>query len=571
MSTPGILAARAVHQYRRRDILTYVGLRQHLRNRSAQRDVWGNDIATALVMERSAGCYHPISTFKEIGADGELTFRELLLPPPHETLAEAALLAACAAAGGPFGPHPSVFSYELSSGNEVNGIFRPYFRGFIDRHKAIAAACRGNPTAVVIHTDVRRFYPSITGEVARAAWLTACEAANLGTTYRTLGSKILADYERAKTDGAVLTGPMFSHMLGNLVFRAIDNEMSTRAPGCYFRYVDDVAIVAPSQMAIALEHHLERLLEVRGLTLNSKKRLEVPAAEWVKSEADFDDVAGPSWKSFVGQMKQMLMLYPDVREYLRAQFQEHGIRIRPLDYSEVEQERSYLTRTATLLKRRWFRRKTRSLAMLPVVAECLALRKQYFSDAQNLLSRFNQLDGFERKRSLYRLRFLTSRLVYIAHPDDLKFMEDALAGVPEFAMVSTVFRCLHDGDVTPLLRFGPAAAQAAAQPLKALSRPLRCRPREWSDVSVQAYAILRLNGITFSEGPSNTPDDPLIRFCEWDDRARSLWDSRNAYFRELACVHGMTKTDLNSWAIETAFDRDDDLVFDMQELMQGSS
>jgi hypothetical protein len=47
--------------------------------------------------------------------------------------------------------------------------------------------------------------------------------------------------------------------------------------------------------------------------------------------------------------------------------------------------------------------------------------------------------------------------------------------------------------------------------------------------------------------------------------------SPEAYFRELACVHGTTRPDLNSWAIETAFDRDDDLVFDMQELMQGSS
>lgn len=571
MIVPGILASRAVHQYRRRDILTYVGLRQHLRNRSAQRDVWSEDIATALVMERAAGSYHHVPTFKEVAADGSLTFRELVLPPPHEALAEAALLAACAAAGGPFGPHPSVFSYQLSSGQEVHGVFRPYFRGFIDRHKAIAAACRRDPAAIVIHTDVKRFYPSITGEVARDVWLNACTAANLATAYCSLGNKLLADHKATEADGAVLTGPMFSHMIGNLVFRPIDDEMSARAPGCYFRYVDDVAIVAQPATALALELHLAGLLDARGLSLNSRKRLEVPATEWVKSEADFDDAAGPSWKSFVGRMKQILMFYPDVREYLRAQFQENGIRIRPLDYSEVEHERLYLTRIATLMRRLWFRRKMRRLVMLPVVAEGLALRAQYLAEAQELLPRFDRLEGFERKRALYRLRFLTSRLVYLAHPDDLKSLEDALADIPEFAMVSTVFRCLHDGNVAPLLRFGPAAAQAAAQPLKALSRPLRCTPREWDDASVQAYAILRLNGITFTERPSGLPDTPLVRFCEWDERARALWDSPDAYFRELACVHGSAKADLNAWAIDTAFDRDDDLVFDMQELMQGSS
>src|SRR5262249_18779730 len=119
--------------------------------------------------------------------------------------------------------------------------------------------------------------------------------------------------------------------------------------------------------------------------------------------------------------------------------------------------------------------------------------------------------------------------------------------------------------------FGPAAAQAAAQPLRALTHPLRCAPREWSNVSVQAYAILSLNGIRFAERPAGLPDTPLVRFCEWNERASALWQSPDGYFRELACVHGLTKTDLNTWAIETAFDHNDDLVFDMQELMQGSS
>jgi hypothetical protein len=53
--------------------------------------------------------------------------------------------------------------------------------------------------------------------------------------------------ERSKagnTDGCgILTGPMFSHLLGNLVLRELDEECSKSLPARYFRYVDDITLV----------------------------------------------------------------------------------------------------------------------------------------------------------------------------------------------------------------------------------------------------------------------------------------------------------------------------------------
>ena len=63
----------------------------------------------------------------------------------------------------------------------------------------------------------------------------------------------------------------------------------------------------------------------------------------------------------------------------------------------------------------------------------------------------------------------------------------------------------------------------------------------------------------------------MVRFCDWNKGSSTLYQSANEYFRELGCIHGVAEPDLNSWAVETAFDRDDDMVFDMQEVMQAFS
>ena len=65
------------------------------------------------------------------------------------------------------------------------------------------------------------------------------------------------------------------------------------------------------------------------------------------------------------------------------------------------------------------------------------------------------------------------------------------------------------------------------------------------------------------------PRVSLVAFCVWNENAPAQWECFNPYFRELACVRGAVNAELNTWSIETAFDRDDDLVFDMQELVQG--
>jgi hypothetical protein len=161
-------------------------------------------------------------------------------------IAESALLAECAHVGTAFLGSSSVYSYMLASGNERRGVFLPYFSGFRRRHEDIARAARQHHNGVVLYADIRRFYPSISTEVARRTWETAAGLSKLPQWARDLGMRLIENYASAcepKEEKGIVTGPMFSHLIANLVLRTLDEEMSRLLPGGYFRYVDDIAMV----------------------------------------------------------------------------------------------------------------------------------------------------------------------------------------------------------------------------------------------------------------------------------------------------------------------------------------
>jgi hypothetical protein len=567
-----------VHSYRRRDIFAYVGLRQYLKNAAAMRDQWSDEIATELLIDRKESVFNEVKSFKEIDTSNEPGFRTLHIPGSTDIMAETALLAACGEAGGVFTRHPSVFSYILATKGDSRGVFEPYFEGFKARHAAIAQACRATPGAVVIYTDIQKFYPSITVSLALRVWRQACKQSDLAVKYVALGEKLLEDARRhqgdADGDASILTGPMISHLIGNLVLRDIDEDLSRECPSSYFRYVDDVAIVATPSRAFELEQRLKANLERWGLHLHDgEKRLVTPSNEWLESENDFDDNLRVLWMKFIADMRRLLLFNPDARDPLKEAFSRSGIRINPPDYSEVAQERGYLERLQSLMKFRWFRRSTRSRAQVDFVAfQSTNLREALFRELMGLLNGFERVQDYERKRQIYRLRFLVSRMLYLGSREQLVSISEAISGIPEMALAASALDAVTTRDVSQILRYGPTAAQAAAHALRANGEIVSCKSLDWTNprsrhTVISACAVLQLNGLKV-ESDSPLPDSPALQFSDWTERSFNLFHSNDPYFRELGCVHGIDDPDANRWAIETAFDRDDDLVFDIQETME---
>ncbi len=564
---PEILAIRAVNQYRARDVISYLGLRYYFVSLCARRDRWAEDVATHIVRTRSKPSYFKSSHFKELHDDGSVLHRDIFLPGPNEAFAEAALLAECAKHKA-FSSLPCVFSYRLSVGADTRGIYVPYFDGFRERHIAIAKACENHPDAVVLYTDIKKFYPNIKAETAKAAWNASCKTASLAAHWSELGLKLLSDHaETASTHfsgSGLLTGPMFSHLIANLILRDIDDRMIESFAGRYFRYVDDVVLVGTKKEVVEGRALLSELLGNIGLHLHSSdqgKDFEVGAKEWLEGAGDFDNQNCHYWGSFVGDLKQFLGTKPVDDNSLATEFDKAGFRIPIPQYKLATNEAPWRLRIlAQLRKYRWLSKKFRMTSATQIIYTAQILREHYAKCLYDQLELGSSIDGYNRKRVIPKIRFFSGRLLYLGTLEMLLEFSSSLDEYDELRMLAEVMRSVATRDVTKLLPLGSNAAQSAAQILSLSRGSVSCNIEDWTPVCLQGLAILRINGIQI-DGPS---DDQFNLFAAWPaDSQKLMGPEIEPSIRELACLHGVTETGRHSEILNSVFDWDETLAFDV--------
>lgn len=559
---PGVFPVRAVNQYRRRDIVSYLGLRYYLANEAARTDEWVTDVAVDLVLRRPRGGYFRSFHFKDIDSTG-IKHREMHFPGANEALAEAALVDACAAAG--LRPNGRVFSYRPVAGDDRSGIFEHYMVGLNHRHAALTEACRKDITARVAFLDIRKFYPSISIDVAADLWQKKSRQTNLEKKYRELGAKLLSDYgsETSEAGGHLLTGPMFSHLIGNLVLSDLD-ELLSGGEAQYFRYVDDIALVGSTSAIRSAQCVIQKTLLPLGLELHdssSSKTVSIDAQEWLDSAALFrDEPNSESWMRFIGSLKQFLLYQPDLAQELSEQFAEMGFRIPMPDYSGAVRESSYVQRFLSLARQKWYRLKLGEMSPGKLAQQAAVLRERYQSEVFGLLRRLGSLDGFVRKSLLPHTRYRMGRLAYLADKNELEEIGGIASEQPDLFFQSAVATAVATGQIDNILEMGGNASQAVAQPLRAEGKGVAFSLDSTSKVQSQALAVFALNGVEIQI--EHVADrDPLVRFAT-RGADRSLYHSEDIFLRELACLHGISDSSRHTTVMDSAFDEAEEIAMD---------
>ena len=573
---PGILAVRAVNQYRRRDVLTYLALRYYLHNDAARTDLWAQQVATSLVLTRTDLPYLHVHHFKDLSGAAKVDHRAMFLPSANEALAEAALLDECAKHPQAFSNPSCVFSYPLSSGKDRSGIFPHYSAGLRDRHDAIARACDDFPDGVVRYIDIKRFYPSIRTELALSVWLARADKSDLASRWRELGEKLINDHgEMASgSKSSILTGPMFSHLIGNLVLRQMDDELAGSLPARYIRYVDDITLVGSKQAVRDSLKIIRSRLGDLGLDMHddgSPKSLELPVKEWTSGRNDFRQSRREiSWMTLIGDLKRFLLANPGGHQHLHEVFRNEGFRIPVRDYSSAVYERSHLENVKRLASTLWFRRKVHKVSIDTLLHQARWLRSSYESEFKELLDGFDKTSAYERKRRVPKLRYRAGRLSYLATDDTLASIASMADSVPELHFPSLVMSATATGNIDRVLALGTNAAQAAAQPMRAGGRTATMTLSNLSEEQEQALAVFQLNGITVDlPGVGAAPISELLEFAMKGSSAH-LMSSSNPFIREFACLHGIGSTPRHPDMLESVFDEDEDLAIDAVDQLQQS-
>jgi hypothetical protein len=368
---------------------------------------------------------------------------------------------------------------------------------------------------------------------------------------------------------------MFSHLIANLVLFKIDKTMQEKMLGKYWRYVDDIVLVGDDSQVSDGREFLKSILSDLGFSLHEEEKdFAVDSKTWLEGVNDFNDSEGELWINLISNIKRFLIAEPELRIELLKAFLDYGIKIPLLDYSAAVLEASYVEKISDFLRRySWFPKSVHKLTVQKLVKDAVRVRNVYQEKISAILDGDPKIKGYKRKRLLPKLRFYAGRLSYIATSEALSSVSSALANYPELLLESSVMNATQSRDVTSLLKFGSNAVQAAAQIFRSQNDPVNCSLDSLGDVELQGLAVLKLNGvdIKFSENlMSKVLGDQLNQFANGDNPA-ILMKSSNLFIKELACLRGVENPLRHQVLLDTAFDRDEQLVFDVINHLRDSS
>ncbi|MNU97655.1 reverse transcriptase [compost metagenome] len=573
---PGTIALRAVNQYRQRDVFTYLALRYYLDNSAARTDQWAQKFAVESVLKRSTSPYSSVLHFKEMEC-GQPTHREMNFPGAGEALAEAALIDACSSASGAgFSMSPHVYSYNPVARGNSSGVFDHYMVGFRRRHEAITSACKQGSGKIVAFMDIKKFYPSITIESADRAWRSACEGSDVSKTFRELGFKIIHDHAMhcvaagGKT-ASILTGPMFSHLIGNLLLSKVDGVLANSGVG-YCRYVDDIALIGTPERVRQSRIVIESMLHDMGLELHDEaagKSLEISATDWLQGAEDDDEwQKEDSWMRLVADIKRLLVHRPDSANDVGIRFAAHNFRIPILDYSAAAHESGYAHRFVRSFSSFKYFGVSTSAAIDSLVERAGKLKRRYAQELMQFNEEYLGSEGFQAKRLIPKIRYRLGRLAYLSDQGELKSMSEDITD-PTLALHGEVVKAIATGCVDRVLEMGRNVAQAVAQPIGMAQNRVVVEKLILTDEELQALAVFRVNGVEVQISQSANGESELMRFAE-NGADLKMMQSNDPFVSQLASLHGLFPSARHSEVLDTPFDPLEEIALDALDPAGGS-
>jgi hypothetical protein len=566
-----ILAIKALNQYRKRDIIAYLGLRYYFQAKTGSDNRWISDVCTRLALSADESSYFRTYHFK--GFNGAVPeHRDIYIPSPNEALAEVSLIVELSKDEA-FDPKSYVYSYRFSKEKEMGGVFQAYFNGFRERHRHIASACKRNERGTVLFTDIKKFYPSILASDALSAWRRACGKSKLDEKYKELGEKILGRHSAISLrDGSgkgLLTGPLFSHVIANLLLDDVDAAMHGITDGNYWRYVDDVVMVGAHDDVTRWRGILEEKFKALLLNLHDgEKDFNLPCEVWLEGENDFEESFGTTWISLIGDVKKFLIANPEKSADLHNAFIEKHVRIPVIDYSNAVKASTQLQKFQDWLgKYKWAKRSVRKITINTLVSKAKICELELSEKLDGLLKEYNENSAYGKKRRIPKIRYLAGRLLYLMSREDLSGLFGKLKHDADLMLVAKVIDAVATRDMTNVVIMGSNATHIAAQLIRSDCRNILiddALPRSpFVDLSI---AIIEFNGIRHNF----IKEKVEIRLLANGENIPMLMNSQSQFIKEFSCLHGTYPSSYEQ-ILDSSFDRDEELALDVLNQLQNSS
>lgn len=460
--TSELLIIRALNSTRPYYFPSYLGVRLIGAQMAQSPSTLLPDLVSRRLFAGDAWRFKPFKLYKgsmPLGQEIVHEYRDCLAPSPITAIAESYILSLLA--GSPsFRTPPRVFSYRWPS-SASGGNYEYFAVGYGERNRHIAELLSDTTNSAVV-TDIKSFYPSVKWahvETVLAQRLSETEAR---WQYGDAIHSFYAQMFREGT-GGIPIGPQSGHVLGHLALCNVDDELTRRFGNRYFRYVDDIVVVVPTDQVSAVTAAIGAILDSAGFSTNPSKTVSMSSQDWdtylTQSDIDGED----SFRTFARDLTVYLAFHPHRASELQTLFYENNLSIpvkRLLALSKYSQFRYFFVRT--------FRG-----AMLSSVASIFSSNAGFLERAKKLkgvyedaLARLVQAPA-EKGSSLHRwyvqrVRRVVNTLFYLRAFSEWKQTRE-IDSFSELVEQQALANALASGTVNPVLPFYPRGAAAFSE------------------------------------------------------------------------------------------------------------
>lgn len=467
METPSseVLANRALNASRKLHMPTYIATRYLVETVAGNNSSnWIYQVAPRKYLMRSSPKFYKFQKFKKNGVNGKLIYREFVVPGPTSLLAEAILLAYFSQ-DDQFKKTKHVYSYIWPSSQNCPYNFEYYISGYKKKNENIARYLEDNPGKIVIVSDIEEFYSSIEQELIRKRFVRKLEESSMPVEVKSLARHFLEDVFSFFPEGkGVITGPEFSHVIGDIALEEFDSKLVSEYGDAYFRYVDDIVLIVDPEDKKKSIDLLEELALKEGLRINSEKSDVVASDVWLKYGPHNDHtVKEGSFESLVFKIKVYLQFNQDSEASLSKALKDSGFSIPISRLSRASKEKDFVEKLIGFVSNRWKVVRKAALANEDeVLAEAMQVKKGLYRQILQQTESNTPEGSTLRKWHLQKLRYLTNRAVYLFPHSELGFLREKLQSYSEFVDSVALLDVLIDDNYNALLNMPGAALNACA-------------------------------------------------------------------------------------------------------------
>lgn len=409
--------------------------------------------------------YRPFKLYKgSICKQGESEheYRDCLAPTPSTAIAEAVILALMASDSA-FKVPDRVFSYRWPKTLFSGGSYEYFVEGYKQRNTEITAALTEGKVAIV--TDIKKFYPSVSAEQIKTVLKTRLTTDN--SKLRGSAEEIMEFYSGLMNTGeqGIPIGPASGHVLGHLVLENVDKELTEKFGTNYFRYVDDIVVIANEADRRSVEKTVEASLWRYGFEPNADKTIALSRQSWERSVMRSDVISPDNFRAFTSDLTVYFAFHPDRSDELKAAFAANGLSIpvgKLLAISKYSRFRYFLR------KRKAQAGMTHAVSILlssneTFLLRALKLKHIYEESLVSLITEPHEKDPSLRRWQVQRIRRVVNILFYLRDFGEWTNKHYQLDEFPELIEQRALAKALSYGRVNSVLPFFGRGASAFSE------------------------------------------------------------------------------------------------------------